>query len=298
MVRFDGSYRFFLAQQLRESLNWLVKVCIEDILSLKEDAAPTSKNKKRRHPAEEPLPSEKLLRNIFASNQKYATPPTNTPSTAIPEPTRAPLVDPLPSTQQHHSTNVDVGGQSIESGEFQALLDHLLSLPTDSVPPADPLGQCGRVKTWPAPTLNASDPSHDTTRPASNDVESYLRYLQPSMEAPQEFLPTSYSPTVTSTAFQTWPSSAIESSYPPPYPFVDSSETLRTFYDTYVPPLQLDSSFFQLDLTPSFASVNFTNLPATSSPLINHSGFHDFVSYLPDCSQPFYPPVSTWQEFQ
>ncbi|KAG0141397.1 hypothetical protein CROQUDRAFT_674140 [Cronartium quercuum f. sp. fusiforme G11] len=283
--------RFFLAQQLEESLSWLLKACIEDIFTWKSSAN-TPNEKKRRHDVEEPLPSEVLLRNIFASNQRVASSsaipeshvPAN-PTTIHENPSSSPTLryDVPTSSADHEPTNM--GG----SADFQQILDHLLSLPINLETQSHHLPQDQSVVSAPQLPQLTKDCSSPPNTGSHNSFWSDITPTQP-------FASTSNLPNTISDLHQTYPYNNLESvnNLPLANMFPAQSEAILGYNDVYVPPLCLDTSFFQLDFTPSFATVNFTHLPATSSPLRNTSELQDYMPCPPGVPQQTYiPPTST-----
>ncbi|EGG02898.1 uncharacterized protein MELLADRAFT_117440 [Melampsora larici-populina 98AG31] len=257
--------KYFLAQQLHESLSRLVNHRIEEIRSTMTDEA-TASEKTRRSNVGESTP------NIFASNQQV---PAHQQTT---KPCGVPMANPYTTSQS--STSISSAShhnptkQPTSMEGFEEILDHLLSLPSGALydqtnlpghapPPECRAGagstagltspssphiprECGGMYSNPSEQLNAA---------------SYLSYSAFDIHPPD---PASFS--------EAWYAPTAEGSYP-----VQARGEYVGFNEDFVPPLHLDASFFHLDPTPSFPTVNSTLFPGSSSSMFNTPVFPNYI---------------------
>lgn len=277
--------KFFLAQQLHESLSRLVNLRIEDIRSTMTDEATVSE-KNRRSNVNEPHSSERPL-NIFASDQQIPA------HQRAPKPCGMPISNPYTTSQSSSSIpsvsahNLTQQPTSIEG--FEEILDHLLSLPngtlynqTDlngSIPPTDCQTGSGSNAGLTSPSTPHFTRECDTmySNPSEQlNAASYLSYSGFDIYPPN---PVNFS--------EAWYKPSTEGSYP-----AQARRESIGFNEDFVPPLHLDASFFHLDLTPTFSPVNPTAFLGSSSSILNNSVFPDYIQTT-QVSQASIPAVIT-----
>ncbi|KAH9822141.1 fungal-specific transcription factor domain-containing protein [Melampsora americana] len=273
--------KFFLAQQLQDSLSRLVNLRIEEIRSILSEEANAS-DKNRRSEVAEPLPSEGLL-NMFASNQQLPT------HQRTAKPCGAPVTNPhstnhsstsIPSESHHNLTKQTT---SIEG--FEEILEHLLSLPNgalynqtdpnNNVPPTECRAGTGSDADLTSPTSPHITRECDEMylNPSGQlNAASYLSYSGFDIHTSN---PTNFS--------QAWYEPSAGGSYP-----IQGRGASAGFNENFVPPLPIDASFFHLDLAPSFTPVDLTPLLGSSTSMLDTSVFQNYVQ-TPQVSQSSIP---------